>query len=77
MAITIKFDKESEFQWIKCVMDSGVLNCTENMRFLNKEFGVNPTQTVEYIRSEEYINDIKDAIDAFDKKLTDQQKTEN
>lgn len=37
MSITIKFDKESKHPWIKCVIDSGDLNCTDYTKFLNRE----------------------------------------
>ncbi len=55
--IKITFNKESEYQWIRKIIDNGVLNGFGLAEFF-KMHGISAEQTVEYAKGENYIDDI-------------------
>ncbi len=75
--IKITFNKESEYQWIRKIIDNGVLNGSSLTDFFEMH-GISTKQTVEYAKGENYIDDIcethkcgKDACTVILDELTD------
>ena len=65
--IEIKFDKESELLWLKDVISAGVLNITRVNTL--KYLGVDLTQNVKYVRSNNYVDDTKERRKVFDRRF--------
>ena len=56
--IRVIFDKESEYQWMRFVMEAGVLNLhTDTIKIL-KDYHIPTGHTVTYNQSDCYENDI-------------------
>ena len=59
--ITVTFDKESEYQWMRGVMAAGELNGRYAIDTLNECLDtplISPNQTIAYKRSDSYENDL-------------------
>ena len=67
--IEIKFDKESEWVWLKNIIGAGTLNTTQayTMNFL----GVPLTQNVKYVASDYYEDDIKEKREEYNRRFAD------
>lgn len=60
--ITITFDKESEYQWMRGVMSAGECNGKSMIDMLNSQLDmplIPPNQTISYKRSDSYVNDLE------------------
>lgn len=55
--MTIIFSKESEFQWIKSVIDNGIINLPEEYRREFKMAEIPTKQSIQYVRSTDYVDD--------------------
>ena len=61
--IKITFDKESEFVWIKNVIENGILNFRDGDPFVEtfKKHDLSLNQKVTYIKSDNYEDDLVEA----------------
>ena len=61
--IKITFDKESEFVWLKYVIENGVLTLREGDHFVEtfKKHDLSLNQKVTYITSDNYEDDLVEA----------------
>ena len=69
--IKITFDKESEFVWIKNVIENGVLNLRDGDPFVEtfKKHDLSLNQKVTYIKSDIYEDDCVEAREGERKEL--------
>lgn len=56
--ITITFDKESEYQLVRLVIETGILNCGDSVKTLHEKYGVPLKLNVNYKASDNYEDDI-------------------
>lgn len=70
MAIKISFDKESEFLWIKEIINAGLLNGNPDRLTILKYLGVPMQQTVSYSPNDNYEDDIKEKREEYNKKFS-------
>lgn len=70
MAIKISFDKESEFLWIKEIIDAGVLNGSHDRLTILKYLGVSMKQSVTYSPNDNYEDDTKEKREEYNKKFS-------
>ena len=65
--IEVTIDKESEILWLDSILRSGILNAQNSNMF--KFFNIPVSQEIIYIKSEEYVDDIKDKREEFNKRF--------
>ena len=65
--IEIKVDKESEVVWLDSVINAGIINNTQGYTF--KFLGIPLNQNVNYTKSDDYEDDIKEKRDEYNKRF--------
>ena len=56
----IIIDKESEFQWIREIIDTGLLNISRDLAMSMMNRGIDLSQNILYEKSDAYMKDLED-----------------
>ena len=65
--ITVIVDKMSEVIWMDMVLKCGELNFSDKFRTVLGEYKIEPAHIIDFEKSDDFVNDIKDYKNELDK----------